>query len=61
MVLALVLGPLCETSLQRAMLMADYNPLYLVSRPISGTLIALSALSFFYPYVRDKLLKVARK
>jgi putative tricarboxylic transport membrane protein len=61
MVLALVLGPLCETSLQRAMLMADYNPFYLVTRPISGTLLAISVLSYFYPFIRDKLLVIGRK
>jgi putative tricarboxylic transport membrane protein len=61
LVLALVLGPLCETSLQRAMLMSDYDPLYLVSRPISGSLLALSVLSYFYPFIRDKLLVITRK
>ncbi len=61
MVLALVLGPLCETSLSRAMIIADYNPLFLVSRPISGSLIALSFLSFLYPFIRDRIMKTVRR
>lgn len=61
LVLALVLGPLCETSLQRAMQLSNFDPMYLISRPISGTLLAMSVLSYFYPFIRDKLLKVARK
>lgn len=57
MVLAMVLGPICETSLQRAMIIADYDPLFLVTRPISGSLLALTVLSFLYPVFRDKIFK----
>lgn len=52
MVLGMILGPLCETSLQRAMIIADYDPLFLITRPISGSLLALSVLSFLYPWIR---------
>ncbi|MCJ7596204.1 MAG: tripartite tricarboxylate transporter permease [Desulfobacterales bacterium] len=53
MVLGMILGPLCETSLQRAMYLADYKPLSLFTRPLSGLLLGLSILSFFYPLIRD--------
>jgi len=55
MVLGMILGPLCETSLMRAMIVSDYDPMVLVTRPISGSVLALSALSFSYPFVRDFL------
>ncbi|MDB4444423.1 tripartite tricarboxylate transporter permease [bacterium] len=51
MVLGMILGPLCETSLQRALFMSDYNPMILIARPISGSVLVLSVLSFFYPFI----------
>ena len=61
MVIAMILGPLCERSLQRAMVIADYDPLVLFTRPISGTLLAVAILSLFYPMIRDWILKQKEK
>ena len=52
MVLGMILGPLAETSLYRAMIIGKYNPLFLISRPISGSLLALAVISLLYPFVR---------
>ncbi len=53
MVLGMILGPLCETSLQRAMHISDNNPFVLITRPISGVVLLISVLSFSYPIIRD--------
>ena len=52
LILGLILGPLCETSFQRAMVLADYNPMTFVTRPISGSLLAFALLSVLYPWLR---------
>jgi len=57
LVIAMILGPLCERSLQRAMVIADYNPFSLFMRPISGSLLVLAILSLFYPSFRDWIIK----
>jgi len=57
MVLGMILGPLCESSFTRAMLIADYNFLSIVTRPITGSLLALCVLSFFYPLIRKLITK----
>ncbi len=57
MVLGMILGPLCETSLQRAMHISDNNPFILITRPISGSVLAIAILSFFYPIIRDFIQK----
>jgi len=57
LVLGMILGPLAETSLQRAMIIADYNPLFLIKRPISGSLLALAVISLFYPFLRKLISK----
>ena len=56
MILALILGPLCESSFQRGMIIADYNPLFFVARPISGPILGLAVLSFIYPLFRNRIL-----
>jgi putative tricarboxylic transport membrane protein len=53
MVLGMILGPLCETSLQRAMHISDNDPFVLITRPISGAVLLLAVLSFSYPIIRD--------
>jgi len=53
MVLGLVLGPFCETSFQRAMLIANYNFLSLFKRPVCGLLLMVAFISFFYPWIRQ--------
>ena len=57
MVLGMILGPLCETSLQRAMHISDNDPFILITRPISGSVLAIAILSFFYPIIRDYVQK----
>jgi putative tricarboxylic transport membrane protein len=44
MLLGLVLGPMMEENLRRAMVMSGGNPGVFVTRPISGALLALAAL-----------------
>jgi putative tricarboxylic transport membrane protein len=52
LILGVVLGPIAEFSLRRAMLMLDYNIWALFTRPVSGTLIILSILSLLSPGIR---------
>ena len=52
LVLALVLGPLMERSMRQALIGAQGDVTVFVSRPISGTLIALSAVLFLLPLVK---------
>ncbi|WP_339851937.1 tripartite tricarboxylate transporter permease [Roseovarius nubinhibens] len=47
-IIGLVLGPIAEVSLRQGLILADYDLMTLVSRPIAGTLLALSALSLAY-------------
>ena len=53
LILGLILGPLCETSFQRAMVMADYNPMTFVERPISAGLLLVALVSTLYPWIKD--------
>ncbi|WP_436639602.1 tripartite tricarboxylate transporter permease [Microbaculum sp. FT89] len=48
-VLGLVLGPIVETSLRRALLMSDFDPSALVATPIAAGLLLLAAVFFFGP------------
>ncbi len=52
LVIGLVLGPLTESELRRAMLLADNDPTYLFTRPISGTLLAIAIFFIFFPFLR---------
>ena len=52
LVLALVLGPLMEKSFRQALISAQGDVLTFVDRPISGTLVAISAILFAAPFVR---------
>jgi putative tricarboxylic transport membrane protein len=57
LVLALVLGPILETSLRRSLLMSAGSPFIFVTRPISGVLmfVALCILAYpFIPWLRRK-------
>ncbi len=57
MLLGFVLGPLMEENLRRAMLIARGDPSTLVTRPISGVLIALAAILLLVailPMIRSK-------
>lgn len=52
-VLGLVLGPIAESSLRRAMLISDGNPLVLIERPISAVLLVLALGSLIVPLLKD--------
>jgi len=53
MVLGMILGPLCEASFQRAMIIADKNFFIVATRPLAGSMLAFAVLSLCYPWVRD--------
>jgi len=48
-VLAIVLGPLAETSMRQSLLLSQGDPSIFVARPISGTILAIAALLFLLP------------
>lgn len=47
MLLAFILGPMMEEYLRRALLIAHGDPLVLVTRPISATMLAMAAVALF--------------
>jgi len=49
LVLALVLGPLMETSFRQTLIAEQGNIMAFVERPISGTFIAISVIFFLLP------------
>ena len=55
-VLAIVLGPLAETSMRQALLMSDGNLMIFIERPISGPIMGSAVVLFLLP-----LLKLFRK
>ncbi len=57
LVLGMILGELAEVSLRRAMLLANFDPTVLITRPISGVLIAFSVISLCYPLFQKYLTK----
>jgi len=52
LVLALVLGPLMERSMRQTLIGAQGDVTEFVTRPISGTLIAISAVLFLLPLIK---------
>ncbi|MBU1209459.1 MAG: tripartite tricarboxylate transporter permease [Proteobacteria bacterium] len=52
LVLGMILGELAEVSLRRAMLLSDFDPSVLITRPISGGLIGFAILSLCYPFIQ---------
>jgi putative tricarboxylic transport membrane protein len=52
LVLAFVLGPLMETALRQSLVISDGTFEIFVTRPISGTLLALTALMIFLPLAK---------
>ncbi len=48
LIIALVLGGLAEESLRRGMRMEDYDLIAFLSRPISGTILAVALATFLY-------------
>ena len=57
MVIAMVLGPIIESSLRRAMLLANNDPIYLLTKPISAVLLIAALFSALYPFIRAYLEK----
>lgn len=51
-VIGLILGPMAEQQLRRALAIAQGSPLVLVTRPLSATLLGLAALIAVVPLVR---------
>ncbi|MDN5301162.1 MAG: putative tricarboxylic transport rane protein [Thermoanaerobacteraceae bacterium] len=56
-VLALVLGPMAEGSLRRAMIMSHGSWAIFIRRPITLLLLILTVVSLFFPIIREKLSK----
>jgi putative tricarboxylic transport membrane protein len=57
MVLGFVLGPLLEENFRRAMLLSGGDPTVFIQRPISATLLAVSAILLvvlIFPTIRRK-------
>ncbi len=53
-VLGIILGPLAETELRRALMIAD-SPVEIFTRPLSFFLFALTLLSLFYPVLKARM------
>jgi putative tricarboxylic transport membrane protein len=51
-VLAIVLGPLAETSMRQSLLLSQGDPSIFVSRPISGVILAIAAVLFLLPVIK---------
>ncbi|GAA0357011.1 tripartite tricarboxylate transporter permease [Bacillus horti] len=54
-ILALILGPMAESNLRRALTMSDGSLSIFFTRPIAATLIILAILTLFLPIVRSML------
>ena len=59
-VLAIVLGPLAETSMRQSMLLSQGDPSIFISRPISGTILAIAAILFLLPLFKALMNRGAR-
>ncbi|MDI6755029.1 MAG: tripartite tricarboxylate transporter permease [Thermodesulfobacteriota bacterium] len=57
LILGMILGDLAEVSLRRAMLLSNFDPTILITRPISAGFLIFSALSLCYPLIQKYLLK----
>lgn len=55
LMLAFVIGPLLETSLKQTIVLSHGDPFYLLSRPISATVVVLTALLLIVPLVLRRL------
>lgn len=60
MVLGYVLGPIAEASLRRALLIADFDLVAVLTRPITGALLVLALASAVYPLLRGRRPAAAR-
>lgn len=57
--IGLILGPMAETQLRRALAVGESNPLILVSTPTSATLLALAAAALVLPLLLRRLKREA--
>ncbi|AZG09879.1 tripartite tricarboxylate transporter permease [Pigmentiphaga sp. H8] len=57
--IGLILGPMAETQLRRALAVGEGNPLILVSTPTSATLLALAAAALVLPLLLRRLKREA--
>lgn len=53
LILAMVLGFMIETSLRRSLIISNGDWSVFFTRPISGVILTVALLSFFYPIARD--------
>lgn len=56
-VLALILGPMAESNLRRALIMSEGQWSIFIQRPISLVLLIITVLSLLYPIIRDMIKK----
>ena len=59
-VLGIILGPIAESELRRALLLAD-TPLELITRPLSAAIVAIIILSLMYPILKTWFLNKRRQ
>ena len=60
-VLAIVLGPLAETSMRQALIMSDGSLMIFFERPISGTIMGIAIVLFVLPAAKIYRSSIARK
>jgi putative tricarboxylic transport membrane protein len=60
-IIGLILGPLAEQQLRRALAISVGDPIVLVQSPISATLLGIAALALIAPYVMRGLAKFRRE
>jgi putative tricarboxylic transport membrane protein len=60
-VIGLILGPMAEAQLRRALSISLSDPLVLVQSPLSATLLAVAALALVAPYVLSGLSRMKRQ
>jgi putative tricarboxylic transport membrane protein len=57
LILGMILGDLAEVSLRRAMLLSNFDPSVLITRPISAGLIIFAIVSLCYPLIQKYIFK----
>ncbi|WP_342358436.1 tripartite tricarboxylate transporter permease [Terrarubrum flagellatum] len=57
MVVGLILGPMAEQQLRRALQISLGDPMILIENPISATLLAIAAIALFAPFIMSGLNK----
>jgi len=57
LVLAIVLGPMMETSLRQSFIMSEGDPLILITRPISGTILGFGSVVLLWQLIKQFIRK----